>query len=539
MMKIALSIFVIIAFVTISWGQSAEPFLNGSISYKNTQSVYVKFESTDLINVGDTLFTQKENQFFAALIVKNISSISCVCTPITDDELNINDRVIFRRKSIPAQPAITTGEDLEIEATEPLVPSTIFTPDPDITEFKSREQSVRGRLSASWYGNFYDTGLDDIHKMRYVFTMTANHINGSKFSVETYLSFRHTLGEWEEVKSNFNRSFKAYNLSVLYEPNTTTSILLGRKINYHISNIGAIDGLQAQKRFGNVTTGAFIGSRPDHTDYSINTDLFQFGGYASLLSKVRKGTMQNTLAIVQQYNNSLTDRRFAYFQHTNSIFKKIYVFTSFEVDLFKNENGNASSTFKLTSIYFSLRYRISKKLSLFASYDARNNIIYYETYKNFIDRLIDEETRQGFRLRINYRPIKYLSFGASGGYRYQTNNSSTSKNTYLYANYSRVPFINASFSISTTLIETSYLKGNIYGIRLTRDIIPGKVFGEIQYRNVNYRYSRTETELKQNIFSTNISWRIKKRLSLNLYYEGIFGDRNKYNRMHLNITKRF
>lgn len=538
-MKITLSIFVFIATVTLSWGQNLDRFLSGSISYKNTQSIYVKFGSTELIKEGDTLFIQKEALLLPALIVKNISSISCVCTPITDEELNINDRIIFRRKAISAQPVITTDDNFEIETNTPLTPSTIITPDPDITEFKSREQSVRGRLSASWYGNFYDTGLDDIHKMRYVFTMKANHINGSKFSAETYLSFRHTLGEWEEVRSNFNKSFKAYNLSVLYEPNTTTSILLGRKINYHISNIGAIDGLQAQKRFGNVTTGAFIGSRPDHTNYSINTDLLQFGGYASLLSKVRKGTMQNTLAIVQQYNNSLTDRRFAYFQHTNSIFKKIYVFTSFEIDLFKNEDGNASSTFKLTSIYFSLRYRISKKLSLFASYDARNNIIYFETYKNFIDRLIDEETRQGFRLRVNYRPIKYLSFGASGGYRYQTNNSSTSKNAYLYATYSRVPLINASLSISTTLIATSYLKGNIYGVRLTRDIIPGKVFGEIQYRNVNYRYSRTETQLNQNIFSTNISWRIKKRLSVNLYYEGIFGGQNTYNRMHLNITKRF
>ncbi len=176
---------------------------------------------------------------------------------------------------------------------------------------------------------------------------------------------------------------------------------------------------------------------------------------------------------------------------------------------------------------------------MFASYDARNNIIYYETYKNFIDRLIDEETRKGLRLRIKYRPVKYLSFGASGGYRLQTNNSSNSKNARLYASYSRVPLINASLSVSTTLIETSYLKGSIFGVRLSRDIIPGKLYGEIQYRNVNYRYSRTETELKQNIFSTNISWRIQKRLSLSIYYEGIFGDSNNYNRTHLNITKRF
>ena len=88
-MKIALSISLIIASVTLSWGQDTEHFLSGTISYKNTQNIYVKFKSTEFIKVDDTIFIQVQNQYVPALIVKHISSISCVCTPITDEELNI------------------------------------------------------------------------------------------------------------------------------------------------------------------------------------------------------------------------------------------------------------------------------------------------------------------------------------------------------------------------------------------------------------------------------------------------------------------
>ncbi len=96
-----------------------------------------------------------------------------------------------------------------------------------------------------------------------------------------------------------------------------------------------------------------------------------------------------------------------------------------------------------------------------------------------------------------------------------------------------------SITVSTTLLKSSYLKGQVYGVRITRDIIKRKLFGEFQYRNVNYRYALNETQLKQSVFSVNLTWRIYKRLSLGVYYEGVFSDFGKYNRTHINITKRF
>ncbi len=95
------------------------------------------------------------------------------------------------------------------------------------------------------------------------------------------------------------------------------------------------------------------GSRPDLTNYGYNPQLFQYGAYVGNIVEGKNGTMQNTLAFVEQRNGSMTDRRFAYFQHLNSMIKRISIFTSFEFDLYKLENDQPKNTLDITSIYFS------------------------------------------------------------------------------------------------------------------------------------------------------------------------------------------
>ena len=172
----------------------------------------------------------------------------------------------------------------------------------------------------------------------------------------------------------------------------------------------------------------------------------------------KNGYTQTSVAVLEQKNQGRTDRRFAYFQHTNSLLKNLHLFCSVEIDLFKLENELPTNTLTATSAYFSLRYRASKKLSLSASYDARKNVIYYESYKNFIDRLIEEESRQGLRFRFNFRPIKYVTVGSSAGYRSQKNSPNTSKNLYSFLTLSRIPWIKMSATFLLHIIGNKLFK---------------------------------------------------------------------------------
>jgi len=186
-----------------------------------------------------------------------------------------------------------------------------------------------------------------------------------------------------------------------------------------------------------------------------------------------------------------------------------------------------------------LRYKVIKQLSLSLSYSNRQNIIYYETYKNIIDQLFDQSTMQGYMFQLNFHPGKKISIGANAGYRFSKSDPKASTNLYSYITYSNVPWINASATLSATLMKTSYINGSIYSLGLSRDIVPGKLYGGVSYRYVDYRFVNSETPLKQNMAEMDMTWRIMKKLSMSLNYEGTFEKGRNYERIYVNLTQRF
>ncbi len=283
-----------------------------------------------------------------------------------------------------------------------------------------------------------------------------------------------------------------------------------------------------------------MGSRPDYQDYSINLNLLQFGGYIGHLYRNKANReMKTTFAVVEQKNNGATDRRFAYLQHYNALAKNLYFFGTAEMELYQKINGEQKSTFNITNLYFMLRYRAMRNLSFSASYSARTNLIYYETYKDFVDRLLEDEALQGFRFSVNYRPVRKLSIGVRGGYRSRKDDPKPTKNVRAYVSYSNVPGINASATLSATLLETAFLKGQIYSLRLSKDLVPGKLFGSFSYRYVKYDYTYMLGNALQNVGDLNLTWRIMKKLSLSVAYEGQFESSFSYNRIYINLLTRF
>ena len=519
--------------------QVATDTIGGEVTYKTSQNIYVKFESTKLISVGDTLFMTKDGTVLPALIVNNLSSTSCVGTPLTDQSIEAGTRIIARVQHKPKEQPLDTAVLSTPLAAQ--IEDAMEKPLSEKGEEKvlTEKSETKGRISAAAYINFAENPEANKQRMRYTLTANSRRIGQTGLSAEVYLSFRHTLDEWQEVQDNFKRAFKVYSLALEYDLGKGMRVWAGRKTNFSISNMGAIDGIQAEKRWKKVFLGAVVGSRPDLSNYSYNPAMFQYGAYVGNLLEGHNGTMQNTLAFVEQRNGSMTDRRFAYFQHLNSMIKRISIFTSFEFDLYKLENDQPKNTLDITSIYFSVRYRTSDKLSFFGSYDARNNVIYYESYKNFIDQLLDEETRQGFRFSFTYRPWKKITIGSNAGYRFQNDNPGVSKNLNSYITVSRIPGLQIAATASALFIQSAYLKGAIYGIRLSRDIVKGKLFGELEYRTVQYHYKNVEIPLNQSIFGVNLSWRASKLFSLSVNYEGEINNKQVTSRIYTNITQRF
>jgi hypothetical protein len=535
------AIFLMLAIMTGAvevYAQRNQVEISGRISYITGQNIYVKFESTNGIEDGDTLFIRKNESLVPALKVQNHSSISCLCEPFTGNNLALSDTVIAKIRVSRREAAVytTPREDQpEQDLNEQVISSM------EKVGIKQKQaKSVTGRLSLSSYSNFSNNSVvDDLHRFRYTLSMDASKIADSKISAETYISFTHKANQWDVVQENLNNALKIYSLAIQYDIDKTASIWAGRKINPNIANVGAVDGVQFEKRFNKFFFGAVGGTRPDYADYGLNFNLLEYGAYLGQKAKLENGYAQTSLAFFEMRNNGAIDRRFLYFQHSNSAAKNLNVFSSFELDLYKLEEGEPKTTVDLISLYISLRYKFSRKFSIFGSYDNRKNVIYYETFRSYVDEVIQRASRQGFRVRINYRPLKYISLGLNGGTRFREEDPRPTNTFRGYITHSRIPAINASLTLSANLMQTSYLDGQVYGARLSKDLIAGKLFSMLNYRYVNYTYVNTESTLKQNIAEIDLSYYITKKLFLSLNFESTFQEKENYNRIYFNLRKKF
>ncbi len=539
----------------IAYGQVAP--VKGTISYVTGKNVYVRFEKTEQLQKGDTLYLLQKSGELPALVIDNLSSISAVCTPIVQFTFKAGDQVSAktnrqRNKTATEETAQDTlklavktektGEDTEKPGVDSEKPGAAGEQE-KLTEGSAspvRVEKFTGRISAAMYSNLTNTPAGNNQRMRYSLSLNDKYINGSPLSAETYISFVHRSDRWEEIKSNIFHGLKIYNLSVHYQATENLNLIFGRKINPRLSNMGAVDGLQAEYRIKSFKVGALAGSRPDFEDYSFNTGLFQYGMFLSHDSKINGNAVQTTVSFVEQKNKGLTDRRFAYLQHYNTLARNLYFFGSLELNLFRPVLETTRQQQPLLSnIYLNFRYRVMHNLSVSLAYSQRTNIIYYETYKTFLEQLLERETQQGYMAQINYRVSNKISFGANGGYRNSKSDPEASKNAYVWFNYNSIPVLKLSATLSGNYIKTGYLTGNILGIQLSRDIFKSKVYSSLAYRYQNYLYAHSETHLVQHAMELGLSWRIIKKLSLSANLETTLDDKYTYHRLYLQLAKRF
>jgi hypothetical protein len=543
-MNVMKNIIIPIVFIctTVINAQPGPGTLAGKVSFISSSNIYVRFQSTSGISAGDTLFRLSGSKFVPVLKVSNLSSTSCVCTPFTSMTFAISDMIYAKPKNI-------TKKNGEKKIPETEVKETIGENKDTLTKklYKPvfQKQRIRGSISAYTYFISSNTPATNYERYRYNLSLAASNISDSKFSVESYISFDYKSGDWSAVKSNLFNALKIYSLALKYDLNKTTQISIGRRINPKVSNIGAMDGLQFEKTINKFSLGLLAGTRPDFQNYGFNKNLFQYGAYASFDATTGSSYNQSSLAFMQQTNSGKTDRRFLYFQQSNSLFKNLYFFGTLEVDLYKLKNdtvnnvSHSSGTFDPTGIYLSLRYRMTRRLSLSGSYDARKNVMYYETYKLFIDRVLETEMRQGFRLQANYSITNNLMFGVTSGYRFLKSDPKPSKNVNGYLTYNMVPGINVSATLTGTYLESSYLNGKIYGISFSRDFFKGKLQTSIGYRHVDYRYPESILTEIQNIGEMNLYWLFAKKMAFSINYEGTFEKTVKYHMLFLQLRKSF
>ena len=505
--------------------QTDQEFLVGTVSFVTSNNIYVKFENTEVIQIGAVLQLNNSD----CLKVTEKSSISVVCTILNDCVVKKDDKVSY---VLPVNIEPTEVIDDNVDETIPaevVQPKEVYPKEEPLYK-----ESIRGRISVASYNTFSDL-RDDRHRLQTRFSLNANHIDGGKFSVESYLAYRNNLAPSGNYSGRTN-IFNVYNLNISYDATQTLSTSMGRKINRKASTIGANDGLQVEKYFGNFYVGGVVGFRPDFFDYGFNSDLLQYGGYVGYESKAEKFKTTTTAGAMEQTNAGITDRRYVFFQHSSNIAGNLNLFASGELDVF----GDPGFETRLTNLYVSARYRFSKAVNVMASFDSRKRIIYYETFRTQIEEILDEDlARQGIRARVNIRPVKGIYLGASYSSRSQSDNQNKSDNIYGYITFSNLPKIGGRLNGAYNINTSTYLKSNIFSTRYSREIFKNSINADIYYRLAMYDYENQDVKYNQNYYGLQINYRMSRSWQFNISGEmSQFEEENSY-RIYAQLTKRF
>lgn len=527
--------FILLAFVV----QAQERIERiGKVSYKSSQNIYVQFDNTEGIQPGDTLFARSKSKLLPVLKVSFISTRSCAGALIISDNLKIGDQLLAVIHIKPSEEKIIPDTNLIINVSNQVATNLVKTNKPVLSRVKKNVSG--GRISIQSYSSLSQGSVTPSdQRWRYTVSYNAERIGESRLSFSSYFNYSYRVADWKASQQNLWDNLKVYDLSLGYDLDENTSIKIGRYLNPKVSNLSSVDGLQFQKKLSNFFSGLIIGSRPDFATLGFNSKLFEYGGYIGRTDTIDSRLMENTIAFFQQTNNFKTDRRFIYLQHSNSLLKKLNVFLSSEIDLYALEKGEEKNIPSLTSFFLSAHYSPVRMISFSLSYDARKNVIYYETFKTSIDSIIENETRQGIRFGTNIRPFNNLFIGLNAGYRFLKNDIKPSKNFNGYATYSQVPIIEISPTLSYSRLISNYVDGSIYGIRLSKYFSFIDYSFSLSYTKVEYHYLSSSLKLRQNNFTADISGRILEQLFLSCGYEGVFEGKLNYSRVLIDLSFRF
>ena len=399
------------------------------------------------------------------------------------------------------------------------------------------QDNVDGRISISSFSN-YSEGFSERSALRLKqrFSLDVRNIADSKFSFTSYINsdYRQYLRNDENLTS---RHLNIYALALCYDINNKSSLIIGRKINPVLSNIGAIDGLQYNRNWEKYSGGIILGSRPDFNDYGYNNKLLEAGIYGSR-SSIDKSN-QISLALTQQMNGKSIDRRSLYFSHQNKVSDKFRYYLNGEFDLYKKIDSVVSSSFRLTGLYISTTYRPNKALSFSSSYNSRKNIIYYETFKSYAEQLFNDETRHGIRTRINWKISRYIYFGLNSGYRFKKGDDRSSYNYSGSISHSKLPLLNVMSRLTVSYLRSNYLEGEIVDFYISKNLFSGFLAVSSNYKNIDYNYTQSNSNHKQQLLSGDLTWQLKSKLSFTLSYYGSIEDEMDYNQIYFVVTQRF
>lgn len=417
------------------------------VTYISIEGVYINAGTQDGLHLGDSINIYRNDSLQAIMVITNTASHSSACKIVEEPgKLLVGDYFTLEYTPIASDPT-------EIKQTVP----------EEIKDSPLAINQLNGSISFQnyWQNDMTGSSLSYIQP-GLVSRIRVNKLGGK----DVTLRFRHrsrlnhrsrTLGNAFDTDEWYHR---VYELAVKSNRDNDYYWSIGRQTVSEMSGIGFVDGILLAKRISSaVTTGVVVGFEPDWVTTDISFDRKKAGlfvRYEQFDQTAIRYRFQG--ALVGSYYKSNASREFLSLNNSLS-YNKLQLYNSMEVDMYRSWRKEITGkSFSLTNLYLTLRYQVINALSVYASYDRRENIWYYETLVSE-DSLFDDVTNQGLKAGYTLKLTKTIRMNGYGGVRFRDGSVDDNKYGSVSLMISRFPKRSNSTALRFSYVKTEFTTG--------------------------------------------------------------------------------
>lgn len=507
--------------------QSAD---KGVVTYISVENVYVRFDNTQNLQIGDTLYEVRTKK--PVLVLQKKSSTSTINSRINEKTIALGDSFYAISKIIAAPikrdtqinhkiQKIRFNDSLKTSNVKPKIAENkwIWHGYSSIsTRYNQTFNSEANRAYTQQFGRFNVRGVkkDSVRS-------TGLNISGNY--QHFYSQFQRTEApKWGRVYLNQAE----FSMSV----SPSLDLKIGRGFQNGLSSIGALDALKLGLNIHKVRFEGVCGFSPDYKTQLFSTEVPVLGVSAKYQNHQFPIKWDVNFGWMNQFRGGNVDRNLVLLQ-TSAFNQNSYAFLLLENDITQGLNKA-----RVQSTYLSVQHKLNSKWNTFASYDTRTPWIFWQTYDQLtIDDLIEREAQRGFRLRVNYKQSRNVNWGIQSTLR--TTNL-RKEMVLLGVNVSHNHFIWKGSTLSYRLNVTDYITWqNAQQIIRWSDYYKESTISIYYRSNLYSRNSKISSIFNQSSVGAQWSFPVSKRYDLDAFVEQNIQQQQQHLFCYLTLSRRF
>ena len=465
-----------------AWGQTQPSPPTGTVTYVTSENVYVRFASTAMIEMGDTLRKGGE----PCLVVQQKSSTSCVTAPLPGcDPLVGEEMVASTRAQMPMDKVASAPTDVAIseEVPDDAPPSAGGT-DVATTRHPMR---VRGSISATTFAtSALRANKATLSSARAAMRLQLNAENLFLLGRPLELAF---AGNFQQIYRDPSASLPGwrqrnalYQAGLSYRFAQGVVLHAGRRLARGFSTLGALDGGQVEWQRSGWSAGVLAGFEPNLINNGLDLSRPVAGVQFGRRLRLDDRSSDWRLGFLGQRYNRDADRRFLFGQYSLRLGRNWKFFGSGEWDVYATAGYARKGP---RALFGSASWQFAPKWSAYLSVDKRAPIMRFSTFESStLQSLMERSAQYVCRIRLSGALGEHHRFTAGASDRWEE--SSLGRTYQFRYTWSELPGIGGRLGYSA--FRTQMPRLTTASQRLSYDVPIGSRSGRL---SVHYRWVRS------------------------------------------------